>query len=134
MTVIRKRTGDNGGCCNPYSELQLEIERVDQTAIDAKTTANNSEATINANMNKINEAIAVAPQVETNTEAIAAHDAELMDHDARIHTNTIVNDQQNTDIANLKTKANDNTSAIVQWFSYQYRKVLQEDFDRKELG
>lgn len=29
---------------------------------------------------------------------------------------------------------NDNTSAIVQWFSYQYRKVLQEDFDRKELG
>ena len=112
MTVIRKRTGDNGGCCNPYSELQLEIERVDQTAIDAKTTANNAEATINANMNKINEAIAVAPQVETNTEAIAAHDAELMDHDARIHTNTIVNDQQNTDIANLKTKANDNTSAI----------------------
>ena len=112
MTVIRKRTGDNGGCCNPYRELQLEIERVDQTAIDAKTTANNVEATINANMNKINEAIAVAPQVETNTEAIAAHDAELMDHDARIHTNTIVNDQQNTDIANLKTKANDNTSAI----------------------
>ena len=54
MTVIRKRTGDNGGCCSPYSELQLEIERVDQTAIDAKTTANNAEGTINANMNKIN--------------------------------------------------------------------------------
>ena len=112
MTVIRKREGDKGGCCNPYSELQLEIERVDQTAIDAKTTANNAEATINANIGKVNEAIAIAPQVETNTEAIAAHDAELMDHDARIHTNTIVNDQQNTDIANLKTKANDNASAI----------------------
>ena len=112
MTVIRKRTGDKGGCCNPYSELQLEIERVDQTAIDAKTTANNAEATINANIDKVNEAIAVIPQVQTNTEAITAHDAELMDHDAKINANTIVNDQQNTDIANLKTKANDNTAAI----------------------
>lgn len=105
MTVIRKRTGDKGGCCNPYSELQLEIERVDQTAIDAKTTANNAEATVNANINKVNEAIAIVPQVQTNTEAIAAHDA-------RIHTNAIVNDQQNTDIAALKTKTNDNAAAI----------------------
>lgn len=112
MTVIRKREGDKGGCCNPYSELQLEIERVDQTAIDAKTTANNAEATINANIDKLNEAIAVVPQVQTNTEAIAAHGAELTDHDSRIHTNTIVNDQQNTDIAELKTKTNDNAAAI----------------------
>ena len=112
MTVIRKRTGDKGGCCSPYSELQLEIERVDQTAIDAKTTANKAEAMVNANIDKINDALAVIPQVETNTEAIAAHGAELTDHDARIHTNTIVNDQQNTDIAALKTKTNDNTAAI----------------------
>ena len=112
MTVIRKRTGDNGGCCSPYSELQLEIERVDQTAIDAKTTANNAEAMINANIDKLNEAIAVVPQVRTNTEAIAAHAAELMDHDAKINANTIVNDQQNTDIAALKTKTNDNAAAI----------------------
>ena len=94
MTVIRKRTGDKGGCCSPYSELQLEIERVDQTAIDAKTTANKTEAYLNTINGKVNEAIAVVPQVKTNTEAIAAHDAELMDHDARIHTNTIVNDQR----------------------------------------
>ena len=112
MTVIRKRSGDKGGCCNPYSELQLEIERVDQTAIDAKTTANNAEATINANIDKINDAIAIIPQVQTNTEAIAAHDTELTDHDARIHTNTIVNDQQNTDIASLKSKTNNNAVAI----------------------
>ena len=112
MTIIRKRTGDNGGCCNPYSELQLEIERVDQTAIDAKTTANDTEAYLNTINGKVNEAIAVAPQVQTNTEAIAAHGAELTDHDARIHTNTIVNDQQNTDIAALKTKTNDNAAAI----------------------
>ena len=112
MTVIRKRTGDKGGCCDPISELQLEIERVDQTAIDAKTTANNAEAMINANIGKINEAIAVVPQVQTNTEAIAAHGTELTDHDARIHTNTIVNDQQNTDIASLKSKTNDSAVAI----------------------
>ena len=112
MTVIRKREGDKGGCCNPYSELQLEIERVDQTAIDAKTTANETEAYLNTINGKVNEAIAVVPQVRTNTEAIAAHGAELTDHDARIHTNTIVNDQQNTDIAALKTKTNDNTVAI----------------------
>ena len=112
MTLIRKRTGDKGGCCSPYSELQLEIERVDQTAIDAKTTANDTKAYLNTINGKVNEAIAVLPQVETNTEAIAAHGAELMDHDARIHTNTIVNDQQNTDIANLKTKTNDNATAI----------------------
>ena len=112
MTVIRKRTGDNGGCCNPYSELQLEIERVDQTAIDAKTTANDTKAYLNTINGKVNEAIAVVPQVQTNTEAIAAHGAELTDHDARIHTNTIVNDQQNTDIAALKTKTNDNAAAI----------------------
>ena len=112
MTVIRKRTGDKGGCCSPYSELQMEIERVDQTAIDAKTTANETEAYLNTINGKINEAIAVVPQVQTNTEAIATHDAELTDHDARIHTNTIVNDQQNTDIAALKTKTNDNTAAI----------------------
>lgn len=112
MTVIRKKTGDKGGCCSPYSELQLEIERVDQTAIDAKTTANDTEAYLNTINGKVNEAIAVVPQVRTNTEAIATHDAELTDHDARIHTNTIVNDQQNTDIASLKTKTNDNTAAI----------------------
>ena len=112
MTVIRKREGDKGGCCSPYSELQLEIERVDQTAIDAKTTANETEAYLNTINGKVNEAIAVVPQVQTNTEAIAAHGAELTDHDARIHTNTIVNDQQNTDIAALKTKTNDNTAAI----------------------
>ena len=112
MTVIRKRTGDKGGCCNPYSELQLEIERVDQTAIDAKTTANNAEAMVNANIDKINDAIAIIPQVQTNTEAIAAHGTELTDHDARIHTNTIVNDQQNTDIASLKSKTNNNAVAI----------------------
>ena len=112
MTVIRKRTGDNGGCCNPYSELQLEIERVDQTAIDAKTTANKAEAMVNANIDKINDALAIIPQVDTNTKAIAVHDAELTDHDARIHTNTIVNDQQNTDITALKTKTNDNAAAI----------------------
>lgn len=112
MTVIRKREGDKGGCCSPYSELQLEIERVDQTAIDAKTTANNTEAHLSAIDDKVNEAIAVVPQVRTNTEAIAAHGAELTDHDARIHTNTIVNDQQNTDIATLKTKTNDNAAAI----------------------
>lgn len=112
MTVIRKRTGDKGGCCSPYSELQLEIERVNQTAIDAKTTANDTEAYLNTINGKVNEAIAVVPQVQTNTEAIAAHGAELTDHDARIHTNTIVNDQQNTDIAALKTKTNDNAAAI----------------------
>lgn len=112
MTVIRKRTGDKSGCCNPYSELQLEIERVDQTAIDAKTTANDTKAYLNTINGKVNEAIAVVPQVQTNTEAIAAHDAELTDHDARIHTNTIVNNQQNTDIAALKTKTNDNAAAI----------------------
>ena len=112
MTVIRKRTGDKGGCCDPISELQLEIERVDQTAIDAKTTANNTEAHLSSIEGKVNEAIAVVPQVQTNTEAIAAHGTELTDHDARIHTNTIVNDQQNTDIANLKTKTNDSAAAI----------------------
>ena len=112
MTVIRKREGDKGGCCSPYSELQLEIERVDQTAIEAKTTANDTEAYLNTINGKVNEAIAVVPQVQTNTDTIAAHDAELTDHDARIHTNTIVNDQQNTDIAALKTKTNDNTTSI----------------------
>ena len=112
MTVIRKRTGDKGGCCDPISELQLEIERVDQTAIDAKTTANNTEAHLGSIEGKVNEAIAVVPQVQTNTEAIAAHGTELTDHDARIHTNTIVNDQQNTDIASLKSKTNDNAVAI----------------------
>ena len=112
MTVIRKRSGNKGGCCDPISELQLEIERVDQTAIDAKTTANNTEAHLGNIEGKVNEAIAVIPQVQTNTETIAAHDAELTDHDTRIHTNTIVNDQQNTDIANLKTKTNDSAVAI----------------------
>ena len=112
MTVIRKRSGDKGGCCDPISELQLEIERVDQTAIDAKTTANNTEAHLSSIEGKVNEAIAVVPQVQTNTEAIAAHGTELTDHDARIHTNTIVNDQQNTDIASLKSKTNDSAVAI----------------------
>ena len=112
MTVIRKRTGDKGGCCDPISELQLEIERVDHTAIDAKITANNTEAHLSSIEGKVNEAIAVVPQVQTNTEAIAAHGTELTDHDARIHTNTIVNDQQNTDIASLKSKTNNNATAI----------------------
>ena len=112
MTVIRKRTGDNGGCCNPYSELQLEIERVDQTAIDAKTTANNAEATINANIDKVNEAIAVVPQVQTNTENISVHQGWLSANTTDINKNTVNIQEQSKDIAALKTKTNDNAAAI----------------------
>ena len=112
MTVIRKRSGDKGGCCNPYSELQLEIERVDQTAIDAKTTANNAEATINANMGKINEAIAIVPQVETNTENIAIHQGWLSANTTDINKNTSKLKEQEKDITALKTKTNDSAAAI----------------------
>ena len=112
MTVIRKRSGDKGGCCNPYSELQLEIERVDQTAIDAKTTANNAEATVNANMGKINEAIAVVPQVETNTENIAVHQGWLSANTTDINKNTSKLKEQEKDITALKTKTNDSAAAI----------------------
>ena len=112
MTVIRKRSGDKGGCCNPYSELQLEIERVDQTAIDAKTTANNAEATVNANMGKINEAIAVVPQVETNTENIAVHQGWLSANTTDINKNASKLKEQEKDITALKTKTNDNAAAV----------------------
>ena len=112
MTVIRKRTGDKGGCCSPYSELQLEIERVDQTAIDAKTTANNAEATVNANINKVNEAIAVVPQVQTNTENIAVHQGWLSANTTDINKNSANIQEQSKDIAALKTKTNDNATAI----------------------
>lgn len=112
MTVIRKRTGDKGGCCNPYSELQLEIERVDQTAIDAKTTANNAEATINANMGKINDAIAVVPQVETNTANISQHENRINTNSTNISKNAIDIQEQGKDITALKTKTNDNAVAI----------------------
>ena len=112
MTVIRKRTGDKGGCCNPYSELQLEIERVDQTAIDAKTTANNAEATVNANIGKINEAIAIIPQVETNTENIAVHQGWLSANTTDINKNASKLKEQEKDITALKTKTNDNAAAI----------------------
>ena len=112
MTVIRKREGDKGGCCSPYSELQLEIERVDQTAIDAKTTANNAEAMINANIDKLNEAIAVVPQVQTNTENIAVHQGWLSANTTDINKNTNNIQEQEKDITALKTKTNDNAAAI----------------------
>lgn len=112
MTVIRKRTGDKGGCCNPYSELQMEIERVDQTAIDAKTTANNAEATVNANINKVNEAIAVVPQVQTNTENIAQHESRINANTTDINKNKIDIQEQDKDIAALKTKTNENENRI----------------------
>ena len=112
MTVIRKRSGDKGGCCNPYSELQLEIERVDQTAIDSKTTANNAEAMVNANIGKINEAIAIIPQVETNTENIAVHQGWLSANTTDINKNASKLKEQEKDITALKTKTNDNTATI----------------------
>ena len=112
MTVIRKRSGDKGGCCDPISELQLEIERVDQTAIDAKTTANNAEAMVNANMGKINEAIAIVPQVETNTENIAVHQGWLSANTTDINKNTSKLKEQEKDITALKTKTNDSAAAI----------------------
>ena len=112
MTVIRKRSGDKGGCCNPYSELQLEIERVDQTAIDAKTIANNAEATINSNMGKINDAIAIAPQVETNTANISQHENRINTNTTNINKNTTDIQKQGEDIVALKTKTNDNSAAI----------------------
>jgi len=112
MTVIRKKEGSKGGCCSPYSELQLEIERVDQTAIDAKTTANNTEAYLNTINGKVNEAIAVAPQVETNTENIAQHENRINANTTDINKNKIDIQEQGKDIAALKTKTNDNTAAI----------------------
>ena len=112
MTVIRKRSGDKGGCCNPYSELQLEIERVDQTAIDAKTIANNAEATINSNMGKINDAIAIAPQVETNTANISQHENRINTNTTNINKNTIDIQEQDKDITALKTKTIQNENRI----------------------
>ena len=112
MTIIRKKEGDKGDCCNPYSELQLEIERVDQTAIDAKTVANNAEATVTASIDKINDAIAVVPQVETNTNNIAQHESRINANTTEINKNTIKIQEQGKDIAALKTKADDNTAAI----------------------
>ena len=112
MTVIRKREGDKGGCCSPYSELQLEIERVDQTAIDAKTTANDTEAYLNTINGKVNEAIAVVPQVETNTENIAQHENRINANTTDINKNKIDIQEQGKDIAALKTKTNDNAAAI----------------------
>ena len=112
MTVIRKRTGDKGGCCSPYSELQLEIERVNQTAIEAKTTANNAEATINANMDKINDAIAIAPQVETNTANISQHENRINTNTTNINKNTIDIQEQDKDITALKTKTIENENRI----------------------
>ena len=112
MTVIRKRSGDKGGCCNPYSELQLEIERVDQTAIDAKTIANNAEATINSNMGKINDAIAIAPQVETNTANISQHEDRINTNTTNINKNTIDIQEQDKDITALKTKTIQNENRI----------------------
>lgn len=112
MTVIRKRTGDKGGCCNPYSELQLEIERVDQTAIDAKTTANETEAYLNTINGKVNEAIAVVPQVQTNTENIAQHESRINANTTEINKNKVNIQEQGKDIAALKTKTNDNAAAI----------------------
>ena len=112
MTVIRKRTGDKGGCCDPISELQLEIERVDQTAIDAKTIANNAEATINANMGKINDAIAIAPQVETNTANISQHENRINTNTTNINKNTIDIQEQDKDITALKTKTIQNENRI----------------------
>ena len=112
MTVIRKRTGDKGGCCSPYSELQLEIERVDQTAIDAKTMANNAEATVNANMDKINDAIAIVPQVETNTTNISQHENRINTNTTNINKNTIDIQEQDKDIIALKTKTIQNENRI----------------------
>ena len=112
MTVIRKRSEDKGGCCNPYSELQLEIERVDQTAIDAKTIANNAEATINSNMGKINDAIAIAPQVETNTANISQHENRINTNTTNINKNTIDIQEQGKDITALKTKTIENENRI----------------------
>ena len=112
MTIIRKREGDKGGCCNPYSELQLEIERVDQTAIDAKTTANNAEATVNANMDKINDAIAIVPQVETNTANISQHENRINTNTTNINKNTIDIQEQDKDITALKAKTNENENRI----------------------
>ena len=112
MTVIRKRSGDKGGCCNPYSELRLEIERVDQTAIDAKTIANNAEATINSNMGKINDAIAIAPQVETNTTNISQHENRINTNTTNINKNTIDIQEQDKDITALKTKTIENENRI----------------------
>ena len=112
MTVIRKRTGDKGGCCDPISELQLEIERVDQTAIDAKTTANDTEAYLNTINGKVNEAIAIIPQIETNTENIAQHESRINANTTDINKNKIDIQEQGKDIAALKTKTNDNAAAI----------------------
>ena len=112
MTVIRKKTGDKGGCCDPISELQLEIERVDQTAIDAKTTANNTEAHLGSIEGKVNEAIAVVPQVQTNTENIAQHESRINANTTDINKNKIDIQEQGKDIAALKTKTNDNAAAI----------------------
>ncbi len=109
--VQRKTTTDNGGCCDPISDLQLEIDAVNQTAIDAKTTANTASGRIdslNSAVSDLTESVAgFDDKIGKNTSDITSLTARLDEDEPTIASNKTRITTAEGDISGLKTRMTD---------------------------
>ena len=92
--MVQRKT-NNSGCCDPISDLQLEIDRIDEVATDAKVTANTTSARMDG----------VASTVNDLTDKISGYDV-------KIDTNTANITLLQTEIDEVDTKADTNATAI----------------------
>lgn len=114
--VQRKTTTDNGGCCDRISDLQLEIDAVNQTAIDAKTTANTASGRIdslNSAVSDLTESVAgFDDKIGKNTSDITSLTARLDEDEPTIASNKTRITTAEGDISGLKTRMTDAESDI----------------------
>lgn len=90
--VQRKTTNDNSGCCDPISDLQLEIDQVSAVATEAKTTANTASGRVDGIANAVNnlaESIgSFADDISLNTTNINSLIERLNEDEPKILSNS----------------------------------------------
>ena len=116
--VQRKTNADNSGCCDPISDLQLEIDQINEVATDAKVTANTASGRIDGALTSVNDLTAKVSgfdvKIDTNTANIATLQTEIDEVDTKADTNATAISTLDSNVTSLKGKVTTQEAKIDQ--------------------
>lgn len=103
-----QRKMNNSGCCDPISDLQLEIDQINEVATDAKVTANTASGRIDGALTSVNDLTDKVSgfdvKIDTNTANIATLQTEIDEVDTKANTNTTAISTLDSNVTSLKGK------------------------------
>lgn len=105
--MVQRKT-NNSGCCDPISDLQLEIEQINEVATDAKVTANTVSGRIDGVLTGVNDLTGKITgfdvKIDTNTANIALLQTEIDEVDSKADTNATAISTLDSTFVTLKSK------------------------------